>query len=99
MTLDARLLSELRQAGRAGIGSATLSLRVRQDANVVAARLSELGRLGYEIEASPHFGFRLVASPDMLHADDLISRGPRRRSRSGSQVRANVLDSPKRSSR
>ena len=29
---------------------------------------------GYEIEAGPHFGYRLVSSPDALHADDLLAR-------------------------
>jgi BirA family biotin operon repressor/biotin-[acetyl-CoA-carboxylase] ligase len=33
-----------------------------------------LRRLGYEIEAGPHFGYRLVGSPDVLHADDLLAR-------------------------
>src|SRR5207247_4184187 len=29
---------------------------------------------GYDIEASPHNGYRLVNAPDVLHADDLLSR-------------------------
>ncbi len=74
MTLDAQILSELRRAGPDGIGAATLALRVRQDSAAVAGRIGELGRLGYEIEATPHFGFRLRSAPDLLHADDLISR-------------------------
>jgi BirA family biotin operon repressor/biotin-[acetyl-CoA-carboxylase] ligase len=79
MTLDAQILSELRRAGLEGIGSATLSLRVRQEPAVVAQRITELGRLGYEIVATPHFGFRLAGAPDVLHADDLISRLPQPR--------------------
>jgi BirA family biotin operon repressor/biotin-[acetyl-CoA-carboxylase] ligase len=74
MTLDAQILAELRRAGTEGIGSATLALRVRQDPAVIALRISELVRLGYEIEATPHFGFQLTGAPDLLHADDLISR-------------------------
>ena len=74
MTLDAQLLSELRRAGTEGIGSATLSLRLRQDSNVIGERIDGLRRLGYEIEATPHCGLRLAAAPDVLHADDLISR-------------------------
>jgi BirA family transcriptional regulator, biotin operon repressor / biotin---[acetyl-CoA-carboxylase] ligase len=43
------------------------------------ARIEELRRLGYEIEASPHQGYRLVSAPDLLHADDLLARlGPTR---------------------
>lgn len=79
MTLDAQILSALRQAGADGLGTAMLALRVRQDPAAVARRIDELRRLGYEIEATPHFGFRLAASPDTLHADDLISRLPERR--------------------
>lgn len=79
MTLDAQILSALRQAGADGLGTAMLALRVRQDPAAVARRIDELRRLGYEIEATPHFGFRLAASPDVLHADDLISRLPERR--------------------
>jgi BirA family biotin operon repressor/biotin-[acetyl-CoA-carboxylase] ligase len=30
--------------------------------------------LGYDIEASPHLGYRLLNTPDLLHADDLYSR-------------------------
>jgi BirA family transcriptional regulator, biotin operon repressor / biotin---[acetyl-CoA-carboxylase] ligase len=79
MTLDAQILSELRRAGANGIGSATLSLRLRQDSTILAERISALCRLGYDIEATPHFGFRIVSAPDVLHADDLISRLSERR--------------------
>jgi BirA family biotin operon repressor/biotin-[acetyl-CoA-carboxylase] ligase len=33
-----------------------------------------LRQLGYEIEASPHRGYRLLSTPDVLHADDLLAR-------------------------
>jgi BirA family biotin operon repressor/biotin-[acetyl-CoA-carboxylase] ligase len=38
------------------------------------ARIEDLRSLGYDIEASPHRGYRLLSAPDVLHADDLISR-------------------------
>jgi BirA family biotin operon repressor/biotin-[acetyl-CoA-carboxylase] ligase len=38
------------------------------------SRIEELRTLGYEIEAGPHFGYRLVGEPDALHADDLLAR-------------------------
>ena len=38
------------------------------------ARIEDLRALGYEIEASPHLGYRLISAPDVLHADDLFSR-------------------------
>lgn len=74
MTLDAQILSALRRAGADGIGAATLALRLRQESAVVTQRVSALCDLGYEIQSTPHFGFRLVSVPDLLHADDLISR-------------------------
>ena len=37
-------------------------------------RIEELRSLGYEIEASPHLGYRLLSAPDLLHADDLMAR-------------------------
>src|SRR5204862_6270106 len=40
----------------------------------VWARIEELRALGYDIEASPHNGYRLLNTPDVLHTDDLISR-------------------------
>ena len=69
MTLDAQILSALRQAGPDGIGAATLALRLRQESAVLSQRVSELRDLGYEIEATPHFGFRLVGVPDLLRCD------------------------------
>lgn len=74
MTLDAQILSELRRAGADGIGAATLALRLRRDHAELAQRISGLTELGYEIAATPHFGYRLVEVPDVLHADDLLSR-------------------------
>ena len=38
------------------------------------ARIEDLRSLGYDIEASPHLGYRLLSAPDVLHADDLLSR-------------------------
>jgi BirA family biotin operon repressor/biotin-[acetyl-CoA-carboxylase] ligase len=38
------------------------------------ARIEDLRSLVYDIEASPHRGYRLLSAPDVLHADDLISR-------------------------
>jgi BirA family biotin operon repressor/biotin-[acetyl-CoA-carboxylase] ligase len=40
----------------------------------VWARIHDLRSLDYNIQASPHLGYRLLSSPDALHADDLISR-------------------------
>lgn len=36
--------------------------------------ITELRQLGYDIEIHPHFGYRLLAAPDRLTADDLRAR-------------------------
>ena len=74
MTLDAKILSALRSADETGIGAAALAAKVGENQAVVNQRIAELSRLGYEIESTPHFGFRLLSTPDVLHADDLLSR-------------------------
>lgn len=75
MTLDAAILSALRAAEWAN--GADLSARLGVTRAAVWARIEELRRLGYQIQASPHSGYRLIGCPDRLHADDLCSRlGP-----------------------
>src|SRR5512136_277424 len=74
MNLDAEILAAVRRAGQGGVSGADLAARLRVTRAAVWARIEELRRLGYEIEASPHQGYRLVGTPDRLHADDLLSR-------------------------
>ena len=57
-----------RRVGRGTCGAVGISRAA------VWARIEELRSLGYEIEAGPHFGYKLVSSPDALHADDLLAR-------------------------
>ena len=77
MTTDAQILSSLREAGESGVAGTELSQRLGVSRAAVWARIQELRRLGYEIEASPHRGYQLLSAPDVLHADDLLSRlGP-----------------------
>lgn len=71
--IDARILSALR-ASPAGVSGAELAGRLGLTRAAVWARIEELRRVGYGIEASPHTGYRLVSVPDLLHADDLLSR-------------------------
>jgi BirA family biotin operon repressor/biotin-[acetyl-CoA-carboxylase] ligase len=54
--------------------AADLADRLGISRPVLCHRVEELRALGYDIEASPHRGYRLVQVPDVLHADDLISR-------------------------
>ena len=72
-TIDAQILTALRSAGDS-VSGAELAQQLRISRAAVWARIEELRSLGYDIEASPHNGYRLLNAPDVLHADDLLSR-------------------------
>jgi BirA family transcriptional regulator, biotin operon repressor / biotin---[acetyl-CoA-carboxylase] ligase len=74
MSLDVQILNALRSAGDGAVSGAELSQRLQVSRAAVWARIDDLRALGYDIEASPHRGYRLLSAPDVLHADDLISR-------------------------
>lgn len=74
MTTDAQILATLRAAGNGAVSGTELSQRLGLSRATIWAHIAELRRLGYEIEASPHLGYRLVSAPDLLHADDLLAR-------------------------
>lgn len=74
MTTDAQILSALRAAENGGVSGADLSEQLGISRAAIWARIEELRRLGYEIEASPHLGYRLLNDPDLLNADDLLAR-------------------------
>src|SRR5258707_14752574 len=74
MSLDAQILKALRASGDKPVSGADLSNHLGVSRAAVWARIEELRSLGYEIEATPHLGYRLINSPDLLHADDLIAR-------------------------
>jgi len=74
MTTDAQILAALRAAGDGAVSGAELSQQLGVTRAAIWARVAELRRLGYDIEASPHAGYRLLSTPDVLHADDLFSR-------------------------
>ena len=73
MTIDALILYALRQAGEDAVSGAQLSQALGISRAAIWARIEELRSLGYDIAASPHQGYRLLAVPDALHADDLLS--------------------------
>src|SRR5580692_10641821 len=73
MTTDAKILSALR-ASPNGVSGAQLADQLAISRAAIWSRIEELRRVGYDIEAGPHFGYRLVSSPDALHADDLLAR-------------------------
>ena len=73
MTTDAEILSALRAGDDAGISGADIAERLGISRAAIWARIEELRKLGYDIEASPHRGYRLISAPDLLHADDLLA--------------------------
>lgn len=73
MTTDTKILSALR-ARPEGVSGAELAEQLHVSRAAIWAHIEELRRLGYEIEAGPHLGYRLVGVPDVLHADDLLAR-------------------------
>ncbi|HEY6169804.1 MAG TPA: biotin--[acetyl-CoA-carboxylase] ligase [Verrucomicrobiae bacterium] len=73
MTLDAQILTALRGAPD-GVSGADLAQRLGMSRAAVWSRIEELRKLGYDIAASPHSGYRLLDAPDLLHADDLLAR-------------------------
>src|ERR1700685_4561339 len=73
MTTDAKILSALRE-NPDGVSGTELAEQLRISRAAIWSRIEELRSLDYDIEASPHFGYRLLSAPDALHADDLLSR-------------------------
>ncbi len=73
MTTDAKILSALR-ANPGGVSGAELAEQLGISRAAVWSRIEELRHVGFEIEAGPHFGYRLVDEPDALLADDLLAR-------------------------
>src|SRR5271154_524881 len=73
MTTDAKILSALRE-NPDGVSGAELAEQLKISRAAIWSRIEELRHVGYDIEAGPHFGYRLVSSPDALHADDLLAR-------------------------
>jgi BirA family biotin operon repressor/biotin-[acetyl-CoA-carboxylase] ligase len=77
MAIDVKILNALRNAAGGSVSGAELSQSLGVSRAAIWARIEELRALGYDIEASPHLGYRLLATPNTLHADDLVSRlGP-----------------------
>ncbi len=48
-----------------------LGRRLKFPATAVNAEIAELEKVGYTIESHPHFGYRLLGTPDRLTADDI----------------------------
>jgi BirA family biotin operon repressor/biotin-[acetyl-CoA-carboxylase] ligase len=76
MTVDSQILTAMRRAGAGSVSGADLAQQLGMSRAAVWAHIEELRKLGYEITANPHRGYRLVSTPDALHADDLLARLP-----------------------
>jgi BirA family biotin operon repressor/biotin-[acetyl-CoA-carboxylase] ligase len=74
MSMDAQILGALRGAGQGTVSGGELAQKLGISRAAIWARIEELRALGYDIEATPHLGYRLARAPDVLHADDLLSR-------------------------
>jgi BirA family biotin operon repressor/biotin-[acetyl-CoA-carboxylase] ligase len=74
MSTDSQILSALRSTDQDSVSGTELSHKLGISRAAVWARIEELRTLGYDIEATPHRGYRLLSSPDTLHADDLVAR-------------------------
>lgn len=74
MTVDALILKTLRSASGNFVSGAELANRLKISRAAIWSHIEELRQLGYDIEASPHLGYRLKNSPDILLGDDLLSR-------------------------
>jgi BirA family transcriptional regulator, biotin operon repressor / biotin---[acetyl-CoA-carboxylase] ligase len=72
-SIDTRILRALRTRVE-GVSGADLAEGLGVSRAALWERIQELRDLGYDIEASPHQGYRLRSAPDVLHADDLLAR-------------------------
>ncbi|HEX7655044.1 MAG TPA: biotin--[acetyl-CoA-carboxylase] ligase [Verrucomicrobiae bacterium] len=73
LTPDAKILTALR-AHPEGVSGAQLAEQLAISRTAIWARIEDLRKAGYDIEASPHFGYKFISSPDTLHGDDLLAR-------------------------
>lgn len=72
-TLASRLLRALREAS-VHLPAGDLAAQLGESPATVRTQLAELKAAGFEIEDRPALGFRLLAAPDRLIADDLAAR-------------------------
>ena len=74
LTIDAQILAALRNNKEGSVSGGDLAQKLGISRAAIWARIEELRTLGYDIEASPHKGYRLLNTPDLLHGDDLLAR-------------------------
>lgn len=71
------MLRALYQAGAEGISGNSLAGKTGAEQASIRDRIQEWRRVGFQIEASPHFGYRLLETPHRLLGEDVAARlGP-----------------------
>lgn len=71
------MLRALYQAGAEGISGNSLAEKTGAEQALIRDRIQEWRRVGFQIEASPHFGYRLLETPHRLLGEDVAARlGP-----------------------
>lgn len=77
MKSDVEMLRALYQAGADGISTNSLAAKAGADQTSIRVRIQEWRHIGFQIEASPHFGYRLLEAPHRLLGEDIAARiGP-----------------------
>src|ERR1043166_918442 len=74
MTAGTAILEAFYQAAGQFVRPAYLAELLNAPLRRISTEIAELQQLGYSIESHPHFGYRLVGSPDRLTADDIKAR-------------------------
>jgi BirA family biotin operon repressor/biotin-[acetyl-CoA-carboxylase] ligase len=74
MTPSTAILQVFYQAAGHYVSAEQLCRAVVLSPHALAVEMADLQKIGYRIESHPHHGWRLVASPDRLTADDIKAR-------------------------
>lgn len=74
MSTDLKIIRALREAWPEGIAGTDMATRLGLTRGAIWARMDILRSAGFEIEASPHHGYRLLRGPDNLIGDDIASQ-------------------------
>ena len=70
------VLNFLREENEHFLSGEEISKKLKVSRAAVWKEMQALRRLGYEIEAQPHLGYRLVKIPDKLYADEISYKLP-----------------------
>jgi BirA family biotin operon repressor/biotin-[acetyl-CoA-carboxylase] ligase len=70
--LDELILSLLREASGEHLSGGSLRDRLSVSRSTITRHVRELRQQGYEIEAHPRLGYRLIGSPDLLFSHEIL---------------------------